>query len=250
MKNNYLKSMIWGGVVGDALGVPYEFKLRGQFQAQEMIGNGTYDLPAGSWSDDISMTLCTVEHVAKHTTLNQLMDAFVAYAEEDYMTTSSGLFDIGIQTQNAIERWKYLETDAEHCGLSDERSNGNGSLMRIAAILPLTYGQGMKMCLTLARRYSSLTHGHERSVVGCFVYLQLLETVIQYLEQDNRDKEDIIIETEQRITQFLSSEHSYAKLNKEYQQFYKSVLSPTIKGKNIEAIPSSGYVVHTFEAVI
>ena len=106
------------------------------------------------------------------------------------------------------------------------------------------------MCLTLARRYSSLTHGHERSVVGCFVYLQLLETVIQYLEQDNRDKEDIIIETEQRITQFLSSEHSYAKLNKEYQQFYKSVLSPTIKGKNIEAIPSSGYVVHTFEAVI
>ena len=36
-----LKDAIYGFAIGDALGVPYEFKERGTFNCQTMIGHGT-----------------------------------------------------------------------------------------------------------------------------------------------------------------------------------------------------------------
>ena len=47
-----LRTAVYGALVGDALGVPYEFKERGSFQCAGMIGHGTHDQPAGTWSDD------------------------------------------------------------------------------------------------------------------------------------------------------------------------------------------------------
>lgn len=54
---------IIGLVVGDALGVPFEFKERDTFKCEDMVGYGTYNLPAGTWSDDSSMTLATVDAI-------------------------------------------------------------------------------------------------------------------------------------------------------------------------------------------
>ena len=48
-----------GGVVGDAYGSPYEFKPRGSYQTSpDMIYNGTFNIPEGSFTDDSSMMLC------------------------------------------------------------------------------------------------------------------------------------------------------------------------------------------------
>ena len=58
-KTNTLKSAIYGLAVGDALGVPYEFKSRGAFECTDMIGYGTHNQPEGTWSDDTSMALAT-----------------------------------------------------------------------------------------------------------------------------------------------------------------------------------------------
>ena len=54
---------IMGLVVGDALGVPVEFKARDTFHVDDMIGYGTYNQPPGTWSDDSSLTLATMESV-------------------------------------------------------------------------------------------------------------------------------------------------------------------------------------------
>ena len=54
-----LKSAIYGLAVGDALGVPYEFKKRGSFKCTDMVGYGTHNQKVGTWSDDTSMTLAT-----------------------------------------------------------------------------------------------------------------------------------------------------------------------------------------------
>ena len=54
-----LKDAIYGLAVGDALGVPFEFKERNSFECTDMIGYGTHDQPEGTWSDDTSMTLAT-----------------------------------------------------------------------------------------------------------------------------------------------------------------------------------------------
>ena len=55
-----LRDAIYGFAVGDALGVPYEFKKRGTFCCTDMIGFGTWKQPAGTWSDDTSMTLSLI----------------------------------------------------------------------------------------------------------------------------------------------------------------------------------------------
>jgi ADP-ribosylglycohydrolase len=46
---------LWGSLVGDALGVPVEFKDRATVQADPVAGMreyGTHRQPKGTWSDD------------------------------------------------------------------------------------------------------------------------------------------------------------------------------------------------------
>ena len=52
---------IMGLVVGDALGVPFEFLRRDTFHVTDMVGYGTHQQPAGTWSDDSSMVLATLD---------------------------------------------------------------------------------------------------------------------------------------------------------------------------------------------
>ena len=57
--NQSLKAAVYGLAVADALGVPYEFLTRGSFKAVEMVGYGSHQQPAGTWSDDTSLVLAT-----------------------------------------------------------------------------------------------------------------------------------------------------------------------------------------------
>ena len=50
--NDTVHSVIYSGIIGDALGVPCEFCKRGAFKAKTMTGYGTYNQPPGTWSDD------------------------------------------------------------------------------------------------------------------------------------------------------------------------------------------------------
>lgn len=56
-----LRAAVYGQAVGDALGVPYEFQDRDSFACANMIGHGTHNQPAGTWSDDTSMMLATLD---------------------------------------------------------------------------------------------------------------------------------------------------------------------------------------------
>ncbi len=56
-----LRDAVYGAAVGDALGVPYEFRRRGEFACAGMVGGGAHDQPAGTWSDDTSLLLATCE---------------------------------------------------------------------------------------------------------------------------------------------------------------------------------------------
>lgn len=66
---NRILGGLWGSLVGDALGVPVEFLDRASVQADpvtEMRGFGTHRQPAGTWSDDSSLLLCTADSLVHH----------------------------------------------------------------------------------------------------------------------------------------------------------------------------------------
>ena len=75
---------ILGLVVGDALGVPVEFQKRGAFRVTDMTGYGTYNQPPGTWSDDSSLTLATLESLGRLGRIDpeDIMQNFVLWLEE------------------------------------------------------------------------------------------------------------------------------------------------------------------------
>ena len=78
MRNYYLDGMM-GLIVGDAVGVPYEFSSRGKlaaYPASDMIGYGTYNVPAGTWSDDSSMALAALDNLRNGYDPENIMQKF------------------------------------------------------------------------------------------------------------------------------------------------------------------------------
>ena len=127
---------ILGFVVADALGVPVEFEDREYlrlYPVTNMRGYGSYDVPAGSWSDDSSMTLCALESLTHGLDYDDMMSRFLRWADEGYMTPHGEVFDMGKTTREALLRYAQ-GIPALECGASSEWENGNGSLMRMLPV--------------------------------------------------------------------------------------------------------------------
>ncbi|MEM8534273.1 MAG: ADP-ribosylglycohydrolase family protein [Chloroflexota bacterium] len=169
---------IWGLLVGDALGVPYEFHEPHNLprhSAIEMMPPLGFQrahlrVPPGTWSDDGAHALVLL---ASLLTCNQLdLDDFgqrmLEWYTNGYMAVDNDVFDVGIQTTQAL-RVLAEGNPAATAGPDHERANGNGSLMRV---LPLAlWHQGSDAELVQdAHTQSLVTHGHPRSQVCCALY--------------------------------------------------------------------------------
>lgn len=173
MKNNTLKSAIYGFAIGDALGVPYEFKERGTFTCTGMTGYGTWNQPAGTWSDDTSMTLATLDSINNgEFDLESIMRRFSQWMNKGSYTCDGKLFDIGNATRLAIQKYNHGYS-IHNCGLCDYMSNGNGSLMRM---LPLAF---IDCTEDYVRAVSALTHAHSLSTEICVAYVNLTKRLIE-----------------------------------------------------------------------
>lgn len=166
---------IMGLVVGDALGVPFEFKERDSFKCDDMVGYGTYNLPPGTWSDDSSMTFATVDAIITYKgkiNLDEIMKNFLRWYKYGEFTPYGECFDIGNTTRFAIHRYTtgFNVSDCGCCGLGD---NGNGALMRILplAFIPCSYNE--------INAVSGLTHNHAISKQGCRLYLIVAEQILK-----------------------------------------------------------------------
>ena len=160
-----LRDAVWGAAVGDALGVPYEFLGRGSFECTGMIGYGTHNRPAGTWSDDTAMLLATCDSIRERGRVDadDLLAKFRARDREGAYTPDGVVFDIGNTTAEALRTGK---------GLSGKWDNGNGSLMRIA---PLAFCDATDDDVRVA---SAVTHAHATSTEACVEYVHLLRDVV------------------------------------------------------------------------
>ena len=80
MKNRLIHSALFGVAVGDALGVPVEFRNREYFKENpvtDMMAYGTYNQPAGTCSDASSLTFGLAEMLSGGYDLKRLSEKFI-----------------------------------------------------------------------------------------------------------------------------------------------------------------------------
>lgn len=211
---------IMGLVVGDALGVPVEFKARDTFHVDDMIGYGTYNQPPGTWSDDSSLTLATMESVIRNGGIDpaDMMKNFSMWLNNGVFTPYGEVFDVGGTTEAAIRRFQN-GVEPLKCGLNHYKHNGNGSLMRI---LPLAL---FPSSVNDINNVSSLTHAHEISRRACRLYVGTAEQLLKG----------------RPISYCLDYSGIWVK---EFDRI------PKIYKLNRDEIKSTGYVVDTLEAAL
>jgi ADP-ribosyl-[dinitrogen reductase] hydrolase len=174
-ERNIYKDILFGVAVGDALGVPVEFKSRqtiAQKPVTDMTGFGTYNLPAGTFSDDSSLAFCLAEALTQEFSLRNIGNNFVAWLNNNYWTPRGNIFDVGIATSQAIRRLQG-GCNPELAGGMDVSDNGNGSLMRILPLLVYIKDKELADRYQITKQVSSITHGHIRSVIAWFIILNL-----------------------------------------------------------------------------
>ncbi len=226
-----VKDGICGLLIGDALGVPVEFRYRDELEKNpvtDMRGYGTYNMPKGTWSDDTSMTLATMASIIEKKTIDywDILNEFWLFAYEGKYCQER-CFDYGITTINAIDRFD-SGTPPLQCGLDGERDNGNGSLMRIlplAFIPDITYEE--------IENVSALTHAHPRSKIACVLYIEMAKSMLE----NN-------LEISEHIFNACDKIKKYYEGSSELEHFKR------IFENDLDEVDAKGYVISTFESVV
>lgn len=249
-KANAIRNSIYGLAIGDALGVPVEFTSREERRRNpvaDFIGYGSHNVPAGTWSDDTSMTLATLDSLAVgDPDYDDMMERFLKWLDEGEYTATGVVFDVGMSTQATLAN--YAAGDAWHeSGMRGEYDNGNGSLMRI---LPAVYYAELSgRCgtddekLELIHNVSSLTHAHPRSLMGCGIYAFI---VMELLRSPGKSAVQKGIA---RARAFYASKDDFSGELAVYRRILDEEMDAFTRIPEDE-IRSGGYVVDTLEAAV
>ena len=243
MKVEIIKSALFGVAVGDALGVPHEFSRAEDLRENpvtDMVGYGTYNLPAGTWSDDSSLSFCLAESLCSGFNTDHMGELFVKWYYQDYWTATGEVFDIGIGTRKALYKIKN-GTKAELAGGQDEKDNGNGSLMRILPLVFAIQNLPIEERFERTRQVSAITHGHIRAVMACFYYLEFAKQLIE-----GRSKFDIYNDLQATLPSFFIK----TGIDSTEIAHLDRLLQNNIANLPLSEIRSGGYVIETNEACI
>lgn len=163
-------------LVGDAVGVPYEFHRAANIPPRELIdmvppagfARAHRGVPTGTWSDDGAQALALLDSLLTRGALDldHFAERLLAWFEDGAYTPDGRVFDIGIQTRRAFSNLRE-GVSPESSGPSGERENGNGSLMRVLPLASFFRGASLETLVREAERSSLPTHGHVRSRVIC-----------------------------------------------------------------------------------
>lgn len=249
MKEKF-KAVIVGHAIGDAIGVPVEFVSRKELKLHPvttMTGHGTYPMPRGAWSDDTSMSLCALDAFgADKLNFDKVMINFARWYYNDDFTPTGEMFDVGNTCSCAIERYAKDQMSWKECGLSDENSNGNGSLMRIHPFVLYTFllDTNTKTKVEIIELASALTHAHKRSKMACGIYAFVLWEILS---------SNSCINHQGIVRCGLKKARDYYKNSIEFSHFERMYKNLNVDG-NVDRlvveqdIISDGYVVNTLEA--
>ena len=247
---NTVRAMLFGHAIGDALGVPVEFQTREELSRNpvaEMRGFGSYDVPAGAWSDDTSMTLCLMESLARLSAVDydDIMRNFVRWMDEAEFTPTGVMFDIGRATMQALMKFVH-GTEPLLCGGRSGYDNGNGSLMRISPMAPYLYSKKGTMLseadMRLIHEVSMLTHAHARSQMACGIYCLIALRLL-----DGMALTDAIDKGLRCAKDFYGAQSGFQREMETYGRLWDV---DAFRALPETSIKSSGYVLDTLEAAL
>ena len=258
MRNRYWLDGMMGAVVGDALGLPVQFMdpeeiaVRPQGPVNGMEGQGCFNMPEGSWSDDSSLALATLDsiNVKGRVDAEDIMVNFVKWLYKGEYTPFGFAYDIGFTCEEAITRFA-KNPDIETSGRTGEHANGNGALMRIMPVCLHEYdlqkneGISDKEAVETVHRVASLTHNHLRSNMACGLYFFMVREILDHKAektlmqclQDGLDK---------GFWYYGADAANHYEMDYYKRLFY---LDEFIKVP-VEEVSFSGYVVNTIEAAV
>ena len=242
-----VKAALMGLAVGDALGVPVEFSSRNKMKKNPvtgMRGNGTWDQPIGTWSDDTSLTIAAMDSIARLKKIDKVdvMKNFVLWLRDNEFTANDDAFDCGNTTGAAIDNFMSGKSP-ENCGISHENSNGNGSLMRIFPAIFYAYEKAGtdEEALQIVHEFSALTHAHEISQMSCGIYYLIAAQIL-----DGKKLKAAIHDGLKQAEEFYSNQQKFLNFVGNFNRLFKENFATLPE----DEIRSSGYVLSTLEAVI
>jgi len=234
MELDRARGVLLGLACGDALGRPVEFSSAAQIEAEhsqltEMVGQGTWNQPAGTITDDTEQALCIARSLVEQQEFDpgDIAERFVAWYD-------SGPFDIGRMTMRSLSRLKHGDTwdeAGQHVWeQSVEGQNaGNGSVMRCPP-LAIPYADDRDHLAEVSRQSSQITHADPRCTYGCTV---LNLTIAGLLEDAATPLQDAL-----------------NKVGSDAPDELVAALEPLARGDAPNTLETSGYVVHSLQTAL
>lgn len=222
-----LKGAIIGAIIGDSLGVPFEFKTKEEIKKVKFK---TID----KWSDDSSMILCTMESLTEleDYSTKHIADKYIKWLYEGYWTPQGIVLDCGSTTAYALRLYR---RNGILTGDNNENSCGNGSLMRIIPLLFYVH-KNMENRFEIINEFSSITHSHIRCIIGCSIYIEYALNLLNGMDKIN---------AYQKMKEIILEKY------KDYEDelyLYSRVLYNNIFEYDKDTFSGSGYIIHTLES--
>ena len=234
---NRLEAALWGTAAGDALGFPFEGLEASSLKGVDLSFYHSGIFPAGTWSDDTSLTFLTAESLTKKGGLDlwHLGQLFVRWLKDGYLTPFGKAIGVGRATQEAL--YRFLKgTPPRECGGKGERDNGNGSLMRMLPVILWYLSEEPDSLLEKVHEASRLTHAHPRSLMACGFWALFL----WFLAREKEIKKAIVLALEEG-KDFYEKDPVYRDELPHFERLNR------ISFLSLKDLRPTGYVVHTLE---
>ena len=177
-KYNKFKGGLYGLLIGDAVGVPYEFHSPeeipsyNEIEIEPPVGfcRAHSEVEAGTWSDDGAQALCLLDSLAAcgRFDLKAFSDMLLSWYLDGVWAVDGIVFDVGIQTGEALNAYG-KGMPPEECGVLRPDGKGNGALMRVLPLAIWHHGTDEEL-VSDAHRQCLITHGNLCNQVCCALY--------------------------------------------------------------------------------
>lgn len=173
-----IRGGLYGLLIGDAVGVPYEFHAPAEIPPIDRIDmtppagyhRAHAAVPTGTWSDDGAQALCLLDSLLTvgHFDLDDFSDRLLRWYRDGLWAVGGVVFDVGIQTAEALSAL-CGGMRPEHCGNLRPEGKGNGALMRVLPLALWHRGTDAEL-IADAHAQCLITHAHLTNQVCCALY--------------------------------------------------------------------------------